>query len=194
MPASDDAKELAQRRFREMLVAIGRERGGSLGWKKEIAAQLGISAGHLSRVLAGTRGVSHEVLLKAARIFAFSPAYFASDAGSFRDFQSAGPGGGDSTIVGGWAEGASGVGATYFWADHETTRATLLRLAQQIVEAYSRDRRVPIETANGLALALRRSELMQALERFDSSTGRDRELAAVRLAVETEALLVLLTA
>lgn len=78
MAARSRANELAQLRFRKLLHDLGAKSDQGHGWKSAIARTLSVSQEHMSRLLAGKRRASTELLEHAARVNGFDPEYYSA--------------------------------------------------------------------------------------------------------------------
>lgn len=176
VPPSDapDPSELAQERFRDFVDAVGRDRGEAAGWKQRLARELGISPGHLSRVLSGKRRVSDDVLQRAAAVFSFDPRLFTSERNPFSDWRPAPPRG---VSVGILAEIEGQVRAY-------SEREWLIRAAREVVARYSRGEPVSADDVDELAMGVLRLRVFRLAESMAEAPEEQRRAQAVRLAVE----------
>ncbi len=81
--------ELAQERFRQLIMDLGEELHRAHGWKRRVAERLEMNASHLSRVLNRRMTVGGELLHRTARILDFDPRYYQSTQGTYRDWHRA---------------------------------------------------------------------------------------------------------
>lgn len=68
---------LASARYQHLVVQLGMRLGHRRGWKAEVAADLDVTPGYISKVLGGTaNAVSRATLAKAVRRLQLNPRYF----------------------------------------------------------------------------------------------------------------------
>jgi len=169
----DNPGELAQRRFRELLQALGEERQHAHGWKKAVAEEVGISPSHLSRVLAGERDVSQRVLSGAAQRYKFSEAYYSSQEGHYREFPP-----------------PEVLGFTLFELG-ASRREAMVRLTGEVLTTWMERRNVDPVAATTLARLLADHPATQAARQIlIAKSDQERARLAVHMAIELEELLL----
>ncbi len=173
------------RRFRELVDAVGERRGRPLGWKRDVARQLDISQGHLSRVINGRRPPSDHLVMKAAEEFNIDREFFDSE-GPPEDWY--------------LAEYRNPVG-TLVETDEgpslASDRELLLRLAADIRRDYESNKEGSSEAPNqsdaatflARLLTKRQLAVVQRAHAFLESSEDEQPLHAMRLAVAVEELL-----
>lgn len=80
-------EDTAVARYRDLVRQLGKELGEGRGWKSAAARVLGVDQSLVGRVLAGKRGVSRDLIDRAARNLDISTDYFYGDYEGQRDYR-----------------------------------------------------------------------------------------------------------
>lgn len=179
MGHSEADSEHVRKRFRAFVEEVGAEMNHVRGWKSQVAEKLGITLAHLSRVMAGSRGVSVELLDRAAWVYGFDRVYFffpdTEDSSSYHKFPR----------------------PSEFEAAHARARPhrefeTLRRMASQIIQSFAQTRTVPPELAKGLARGILSQPAVQSAMDVEGGTARSDHEAGMMAVMMAAGFLMLL--